>query len=400
MRIPFKYTKELVIVTEHFSPSTGATAQLVTDLADDLHARGVNICILTSTCGQAEKPYRIVRLSTGVRATSGILLKAYLGILFILRVTLWLGTKLNKQSSLLLVSNPPFLGLVGPFIRIVKNVKYVFLLQDLFPKSACLSGLLPGRGPLVFFWRRLLSLVINQSSTTIVLSEDMRNRCLTEYQPTRNITTIPNWAVFNPCKIDKSDSILFRDWNIKHTLTLQYSGNFGRLHDILTILEAARLLVNYPVNIYFVGGGAKLEYIKHYVDKYNLTNVAVKPYQPRDLLPHSLAACDISLVSLINGAEDAVAPSKFYGIIASSRPVILISNPRSELSRLITSWNCGLVVSPGDVEQLVREIISLISNTSKLSTMSMNSGILYKSRFGRQHSTSQYYQLFKQLGFL
>ena len=48
MRIPFKYTKELVIVTEHFSPSTGATAQLVTDLADDLHARGVNICILTS----------------------------------------------------------------------------------------------------------------------------------------------------------------------------------------------------------------------------------------------------------------------------------------------------------------------------------------------------------------
>ena len=41
--------KELIILTEHLWPSTGATAQLVKDLADDLHAKGSSLRVLTAT---------------------------------------------------------------------------------------------------------------------------------------------------------------------------------------------------------------------------------------------------------------------------------------------------------------------------------------------------------------
>ena len=53
MRGPSPQVKELIILTEHFWPSTGATAQLVSDLVDDLHAQCCCLRVLTSTPGSS-----------------------------------------------------------------------------------------------------------------------------------------------------------------------------------------------------------------------------------------------------------------------------------------------------------------------------------------------------------
>jgi len=389
--------KELVILTEHFAPSTGATAQLVTDLANDLHRMDVRIRVLTSTAGPADNPYPVHRFSVSSTNAVGILQKLTNGLFFFFGSAYWLLTKIKRHQSLFIVSNPPFIGLIGVLLLAFRGTRYVFLFQDIFPRSASLTGILPAQGPLISLWHRLLKIVLTRSESTVVLSESMIRRCNLDFGHELDLSCIPNWAVFSPHSISKTHSSFASTWGVEDIFTVQYSGNFGRLHDILTILEAARLLQSHQIQFIFVGGGAKSSQIHCYCNRYGLSNVLIKPYLPRTLLSDSLAACDISIVSLITGSEDTVAPSKFYGIIACSRPVLLISSKSSELASLITTFQCGAVVPQGDVILLAEQILFLKDNPNLVAEMGIRSRRLYEEKYGRSRSVAEYYQLFRRL---
>lgn len=388
--------KRIVIVSEHFYPSDGATAQLLADLADDLFSNNVNLVVLTSTTGAHSKPYPVYRFGSLLSKDSRIFSKLFSGLLFFFRTIAWLAIHLRPEDSLFIVSNPPFIGLIGPLFYLFRHSRYIFLFQDIFPRSASLTGVLPAKGPLESAWRSATSVVIRCSTATVVLSSSMIRRCRIEYGSDHNIISIPNWAVLSPQSIDKTNTQLATKLDLKNTLTIQYSGNFGRLHDILTLLEAARCLQSYNVKFVFIGSGAKYNQIITFRDYYNLTNLVVMPHQPRSLLADSISASDISIVSLVPGAEDTVAPSKFYGIIASSRPVLLLSSKESELSDIISSNGCGYFIQTGDVQSLCNIIIYLLDNPLHIKRMGENSLCLYKSRYGRDRSVSQYLSLFKK----
>ena len=142
---PSTQVKELIILTEHFWPSTGATAQLVSDLVDDLHAQGCCLRVLTSTPGASCSSYPIHRFSTSSKVSVGIIGKLIDGLHFLFGSTYWLLRYSRTGQGLFIVSNPPFIGLVGPLLSLLKQLPYVFLLQDIFPRSAVLTGVLPRR---------------------------------------------------------------------------------------------------------------------------------------------------------------------------------------------------------------------------------------------------------------
>ena len=143
----------------------------------------------------------------------------------------------------------------------------------------------------------------------------------------------------------------------------------------------------------FIGDGSKRVQILAYSRKYNLKNVTIYDYQPRALLSDSLSATDVSVVSLIPGAEDTVAPSKLYGILASSRPVILISNSSSEIASLINKYNAGFVCCPGDVLELAQTIASLSRDPKLLADMQENALGLYHDCYGRDKSFNLYQKI-------
>lgn len=388
--------KELIILTEHFWPSTAATAQLVTDLVDDLHAQGCCLRVLTSTRGPSCASYPVHRFSRSSHVPVGIVGKLLVGLYFFLGSAFWLLRHARSGHGIFIVSNPPFIGLVGPVLSLLRKIPYIFLLQDIFPRSAILTGVMPAKGPFSWAWRQLLALVLNRSQATVVLSSAMINRCQREFGVQSRLVSIPNWAVVPVSSSQKSSNPLAKEWGVDSVFTVQYSGNFGRLHDILTILEAARLLADSPLKFVFVGGGAKRSQIQAYIQAYGLTNVILLPYQTRNQLPISLSACDVALVSHITGSEDTVAPSKLYGIIASSKPVLLIACAKSELARMIQRASCGLCVQQGDVQGLVHALLTLHSNPQLVSAMSERAAVLYRDQFGRDRSVAAYLKLFRQ----
>jgi len=389
--------RELLILSEHFAPSTAATAQLITDLARGLARRGHRCRVLTATAGGPAEDLEVVRLglprSDGTVAPVGVMAKALHGLLFVLGGFGWCLLHGRRGQRLLIVSNPPFVGLLGPLLRGLRGMEYLFLFQDLFPRSAALTGVLPASGPITAAWRALMGWVCRGSVATVVLSEAMARRWQRELGREVPLTVIHNWAVEQALDIPKRENSLARAWGVSDIFTVQYSGNFGRLHELLTLLEAARLVQGEPIRFLFIGGGAKQAQITAYRDTFALGNVLVKPYQPRESLPLSLGACDLAAIGLIPGAEDTVAPSKFYGILASGRGVLLVAQRGCDLAQMVVRQGCGLVVEPGEVEELADALRALAADPERVRRMGEQARRLYRECFGIERSLAAYEQL-------
>lgn len=388
-------TFDILLVTEHFSPSTGATAQLMSDLTQDLSSYGFNVAVLTATSGPSNKAYPVFRLCQSRSQAVGILLKSARGLIFFINCSIWLLKHSRSVKSVLIASNPPFVGLLGSLVCNKIGIPYVFLFQDLFPRSAALAGILPPKGPVYTLWKQIIRHILVHSHKTIVLSHSMINRCMVDYGIKGNVSAIENWSVIAP---KEADSVAApQPINTEQQLTIQYSGNFGRLHELLTILEVARLHQNSNYIFEFVGDGAKKNQVEQYVSRYGLNNVLIKPYVAREQLLLSLSTADICVVSLIPGAEDTVSPSKLYGILSVAKPVLLIASKDSEIAHLVDHHRCGFVVQPGDVLELSKVINTLSLNPQLLAELGRNAFTLYSSQMGRSRSTDQYIKLFSHI---
>jgi glycosyltransferase involved in cell wall biosynthesis len=391
--------RRLLLISEHFDPSTGATAQLMTDLAMGLQQRGVQLTVLTATAG-GTLDLSVVRLN-GPRTRSGsansVAAKAVKGVRFLLGSLLWCLLHGRPGDVVLLVSNPPFIGLLGPLIQLGRRLPYIFVFQDLFPRSAVLSGVLPAAGPLALLWRGLMGQVCRRSRATVVLSQAMETRLRRDLGSDLPLAVIHNWAVEQGIDTPRALNPFAREHGYAERFTLQYSGNFGRLHDLLTLLESARLIQGQPVQFVFIGGGAKQKQIEAYCEGFGLDNVLRLPYQPRQRLPYSLAACDLAAIGLIPGAEDTVAPCKFYGILASGRGVVLIARRSCDLAQLVVQEGCGIVVEPGEAAELAEQLLELSRNPAAVASMGERSRSLYQRRFGVERSIDHYAALLEQL---
>ena len=388
-------TRRLLLISEHFEPSTGATAQLMTDLARGLSQRGWPLVVLTAT-GGGGLSFPVVRMGGAVGEQVSVVAKALRGVRFLAGALLWCLQHGQRGDVVLIVSNPPFIGLLGPLIRLGRQLPYVFVFQDLFPRSAVLSGVLPAAGPLAVLWRALMGQVCQRSAHTVVLSQAMEQRLRRDLGANLPLRVIHNWAVEQALDQPRASNAFAREHGYADRFTVQYSGNFGRLHDLLTLLEAARLLHQQPLQFVFIGGGAKGRQIQAYRQGFGLRNVLQLPYQPRQRLPESLGACDLAAIGLIPGAEDTVAPCKFYGILASGRGLVLVARRSCDLAQLVVRERCGIVVEPGEAAELAGQLLELSQDPEQVAAMGQRSRALYGNRFGLERSILSYMQVLQE----
>ena len=166
--------------------------------------------------------------------------------------------------------------------------------------------------------------------------------------PSNRITVSQNW---NPVGLQPADCTL---WRQRHGLAgrflVMYSGNLGRVHDFTTIVPLAKAFRQDPaVRFVFVGDGAQKPALQKQVQEQGLDNVLFLPAEPREELAPVLSAGDLHLVTLRNGCEELVFPSKLYGIAAVGRPTLVIGPSNCEPSRLVTTHGFGGGYPPEEI---------------------------------------------------
>lgn len=400
---------ELSIITEFFPPDYAATGQLIEELVKQLEKQGVKIRVFTGQPGYAftndqapalEQLGNInIQRSRSTQVWSGrIRGKAINGILFTLRSFLHIIKNVQGNDVVLLTSAPPFLSIAGYLGHLLLGFPYVCLMYDIYPDIAIALGVVNKNHWLAKFWWTINRQIWQKSKGIIVLSPTMKERVV-EICPqiADKVSVIHSWG--DPdfiLPIAKKDNWFAKEHNLDSKFTVLYSGNMGRCHDMDTILATAQQLKNEPIQFVFIGGGPKRESFMENVNRLGLKNFLFLPYQDKNVLPYSLTACDLSLVSIEAGLESLITPSKLYPALAAGRPIGAICPKNSYLRQLVADGGFGVSIDNGDSNSLSMFILKLKSDRQLAEKMGNASRQYLQSHFTLEIIAKQYIKALEQ----
>ena len=175
-----------------------------------------------------------------------------------------------------------------------------------------------------------------------------------------------------------------------------YCGNFGRMHEVDTVVAALRGGVPAGVQFDFRGNGAGFQTLaaataglrscragtasececgtQEIRNEGRRSEEVTGDNEPEGggqlrlggSLPErewleAMAAADVALVTMKRGAEGIVMPSKTYSAMAAGQAILAVCPRESDLADLVAEHDCGWVIEPGDVAGLRAVLDSLAS---------------------------------------
>jgi EAL domain-containing protein (putative c-di-GMP-specific phosphodiesterase class I)/CheY-like chemotaxis protein/glycosyltransferase involved in cell wall biosynthesis len=394
---------QLKLITQFYPPDFAATGQFMDELAQNLAQQGVDVQVFTAQPGYAfaegKAPdqermgdvwvERSNFLRGGSRRWAG---RTFTSLAFCAHTIWHLRQRKHRGDILFLTSEPPFLQVVGLLMNWLFGTRFVTLIYDLYPEVAVELDVLDQNHGLIKFWNIVNKKVWDTAEAIVVPCQTMKDRIVKRHPDLADkITVIHNWA--DPTWIQpiaKASNPFVQEHNLLNKFVVLYSGNMGRCHDMDTILAAAQVLGDEPVEFIFVGGGPKREIVQQKIQDLGLANCTFLPYQAKSVLPLSLTAGDLSLVSVDVGMEGLVAPSKFYSALCAGRPVAIICEPHSYLRTLVSDANCGAAFRNGDGQGLA-EFIRHLANDRAMADRMGKCGYRYIQEYFTPGQISQQY---------
>ncbi len=353
----------ILFLNQFFWPDTAATGQLLSDVAEYLVGSGESVEVI---CGSANyggantapaPAVDITRLQTAkFSASIHGRIRSYVTFL---GGSLWQGLRRPAPDVVVTLTTPPFISLVGMAIQKIRGAKHVIWEMDVYPDIALDLGMLkPGLTTRILAW--LADLPRRHADRVIVLGECMRTRLLSHGLDGKRIFVSENWADCDARLSPVEPPPAIRSAG----LSIVYSGNFGRAHDVETVAGAMAALNGTGSGFQFIfgGGGSQQSWIRSFCEEHALGNAQFLPYCERDELRARLASGDIGLVTQHAASIGAVVPSKSYGIMAAGRPVLFIGPRQSTTALMIERYGCGWQVDCGDVDGLVSLLRRLNAN--------------------------------------
>ncbi|GAB4549809.1 MAG: glycosyltransferase family 4 protein [Phycisphaerales bacterium] len=364
----------VLLLNQVFYPDVAATAQHADDLARHLVKHGHEVHAIASRALYGEKGaslpkhetvdgVQIHRVGTSLFGKAGILARLADFALFYLLATVKCFT-IKKPDVVVCFTTPPFIALVGRFMRLLRGTKYVYWVMDLYPDIAVACGVMQPRSPMTRFFESVNRYCLKRADRVVVLGRCMLGRVRGKGVDHGQVQHIGVWSDADELEpVERADNPLAQEWGLGDRFVVMYSGNFGLGHDVDTFLRAAeRLRTNPDIAFLFVGGGKKKETVDTFVREKGLENCIVAGFQPRERLGASLSCADVHLATLLEGVEGIMVPCKLFGIMGAGRATIYIGHPDSELSRVLDEYDCGWTIRQGDVDGLVSLIERLASD--------------------------------------
>jgi len=291
-----------------------------------------------------------------------------------------------RADVVVLLTNPPFFPVTGCLLKKLKGERFVHVIMDVYPEVAVQSGTIKNGSMLLQFLKWVSQATLRSADAVVVLGEDMKDAIVRSGAPSEKVKIIRNWAdpeVIYP--VDPAENHLRKSWGLDGKYVVEYSGNLGVSHSFEDILAVAEELADHDdIRFLFIGGGVRYKEVERTASSKGLGNVLMKPYQDVSYLSHSLSVGDVHYISLRNGFEGLVVPSKVYGIMAAGRPMIYQGDQGGEIAQMIARERCGIVVAEGDRAGLRDGILRLYRDREMAGRM----GTLARTALEEKYSAS------------
>jgi colanic acid biosynthesis glycosyl transferase WcaI len=297
------------------------------------------------------------------------------------------------------LSQPPMFTVWGYFLKMFRGQPYCCLVMDVYPDVAMQNGLtrVSGIAGSVLTW--VSRFALNHADRVIVIGRCMRDHLQESGVSRSDIPIIANWAneqVIFPVPNEKN--LLRRELRLGDDFIVLYSGNMGVSHLFTDILEVARRLHGEKgLRFVFIGDGVRRKEILKAKDEHSLDNIILLPYQPVEKLSMSISLGDIHFVSLRNGFEGLVVPSKAYGALAAGRPIVYQGNEKGEIARMIIDEGIGAVVPIGNPDTLEEVILGYYNQPTLGKSQGEKAYELSRKRYSRERGVKRYAEIIESI---
>lgn len=281
-----------------------------------------------------------------------------------------------RKDNLFIVSNPPF----APLLSLLAGNPFKLLIFDVYPDALTELGYLSERSIIIKSWEKANKRVFAKADEIFTISESMRS-LLSYYDEKAVIKVVPLWtdnSFLRPLKPTENPFLLKH--NLVEKFVVLYSGNIGLSGDVDVLVDIAAKVNREDIVFVIIGDGAKKAMIARKVDELGLESVIMLPWQLPSDLPYSLSSGSLAVVSLGVRASKLAIPSKLVNYLSVGAPILSISSPDSEVSRIVFKYSCGRSFEPDDINGMA-EYITTVADDKELQSMLRNNSMKASADF-------------------
>jgi glycosyltransferase involved in cell wall biosynthesis len=387
----------VLVFSQVYVPDPASVGQHMHDVAVELVRRGFRAIVFTSDRGYENPDQRfpryesragvhILRLPLASFGKRNLPLRL-LGAGVFLSEALALALVLRRIDRVLVSTSPPMCAGAALALQRARGIAFDYWIMDLNPDQVVALGGLAANAPPVRALDWLNAEALARAAHVVTLDRFMAERVRAKRDIGDKLRVLPPWPhVHAGAALPERSTSLFRDEHgFGDARVVMYSGNLSPVHPVTTLIDAAQRLRDEPRLLFvFIGGGLGREQIERAIVERRMANLRTLPYQPLAVLPDSLSAADVHVVTMGNAMVGIVHPSKIYGAMAVGRPILALAPKTSHVAELVTSDRLGWVIAHGDVEGAVRALREIATAPDALlAEMGARARDIARARFER-----------------
>ncbi|WP_162428446.1 glycosyltransferase family 4 protein [Pontibacter pudoricolor] len=291
--------------------------------------------------------------------------------------------RLKKPDVLWAVSVPLSVPFVVAQVARLRNVPWVFEVQDLWPCFPIEMGAVRYKWVQRLLYKMEYSLY-KSAAHIITLSPDM-----TAYVVAKGIDPAKVTTVLNGTDIEKAAAINDADvemiqvnYKLNGKQVVLYAGTYGRANDIPTIMQAVELLAKEPTIVFVLTGTGYYEpQLQELAQR--VPNLLLLPPQSRDQVFGLFKLADLSLVTFNDlPVLKSNSPAKFYDSLACGTPVI-VTNP-GWTKTFVENYSCGWYTPAEQPAALAQTIKQVLGDKPTLKEAGCNGATIARELFDRR----------------
>ena len=408
--------KRILIYSLVFSPDGVSTAYLYNDLVLGFINKGYNVSVLTSTphynlTKESLKEQPLQKKFFGLLYTSifngvkvyHIPLKKYKNhITRILSFIYWhiatfiIGLILKRPDIILTPSPPLTNGLFAILLAKIKGSKSIYNIQEIYPDLLIDLGYL-NNGVIIKLLRKIEGLVYNMSNAITTIDKQFYNTIKSRIKEKDKLLLIPNFVDADLYSIKNSISLPDEFEKIEGYTNIVYAGNIGLAQEWDLVINLAKEIKEFKITIWIVGEGQRKPYLESKIMKNELDNIKLLPYYDRKFMPAINLFADIHFIAMNKKVEKYGFPSKVYTIMASGKPMLVVSSEETPIVSFLRDINTALLVTDHSLSRFKEELLKLHNSVDLRNKLGANGRQEVKKKYSKQVVVEQYLRLFNKL---
>ena len=408
--------KRILIYSLVFSPDGVSTAYLYNDLALGFQKRGYEVCVLTTTPhfnliegALNEQPLQkrflglfyqsdfngIKVFHIPLKKHKSTLLRMF-SFIYWHKMSFFAGLFLKRPDVILTPSPPLTSGLLAILLAKLKGAKTIYNVQEIYPDLLINLGHLKNTF-LINFLKRLERFVYNSSTAVTTIDKQFYNIIKPRIKQESSLHIIPNF-VDTDLYVTESSAKLPPEFLSKPGFTnMLYAGNIGLAQEWDLVLNLANEIRDESITIWIIGEGVKKEYLKSQIEKHNLSNIKLLPYQDRKYMPAINLFADFHFITMDKSMENDGFPSKVYSIMASGRPMVIVSSENTPITSFLNETDTSLLVTDHSLSGFKNAVLKLALDKELRISLGANGRKIIDQDYTKEKVIKQYVTLFEKI---